>query len=369
MRPLIQIHTADLHFGAMDPKIQYDILMEQMINKIRPIQFDAFFINGDIFHHKFMSNSDVIMYASLFINEVVKLCIEKGATLVLLHGTFSHDADQLKLFYHYIGYTGLDIRIVETMRFENIKGTQILCIPEEYDKGHDYYTEKLFYTQDYDMAVLHGAIKGSIFRCDKRDLNSQKAPVFDINCFLRCSGPIICGHVHVAGCYQNHIYYSGSPLRWRFGEEEDKGFIICMYNPETKYYYIDFEKIESFRYDTFCLDNMINDDPQNVIDYIMSLKESGIDYIKIKFGSSNATTDILKKYFNNKSNIIIQSEDNDFQQIVKDNQENTYTFIEYEYFLDSNLTPYEIFSRYVEQSTNGEFIITADELIKLLSDD
>ena len=82
--PLIEIHTADLHFGAMDPKVQYDILMEQMVNKIRDLQFDVFFINGDIFHHKFMSNSDTIMYASLFIDEVVRLCMSKNATLVLL---------------------------------------------------------------------------------------------------------------------------------------------------------------------------------------------------------------------------------------------------------------------------------------------
>ena len=112
--------------------------MEQMVNKIHDLQFDVFFINGDIFHHKFMSNSDTIMYASLFIDEVVRLCMSKNATLVLLHGTASHDADQLKLFYHYIG-SGVDIRIVETTRFEIIKGIRVLCIPEEYNKGYDYY--------------------------------------------------------------------------------------------------------------------------------------------------------------------------------------------------------------------------------------
>ena len=40
------------------------------------------FINGDLFHHKFMSNSDVIMYALLFVDEIVKLCIQNNATLV-----------------------------------------------------------------------------------------------------------------------------------------------------------------------------------------------------------------------------------------------------------------------------------------------
>ena len=146
-RLLVEIHTADIHFGAMDPKVQYEILMEEMIKKLELIHFDAFFINGDLFHHKYMSNSDVIMYALLFVDEVVKLCIRNNATLVLLHGTYSHDADQLKLFYRYIN-SGVDIRIIEYMQFQNIKGTTVLCIPEEYDKGREYYEQALYYTQE-----------------------------------------------------------------------------------------------------------------------------------------------------------------------------------------------------------------------------
>ena len=88
-----------------------------------------------------MSNSDVIMYASMFIDQVVQLCRNKNATLVILHGTASHDANQLKLFYHYIGT--LDIRIIEHIQFEMIKESKVLCIPEEYNMGSDYYTNML----------------------------------------------------------------------------------------------------------------------------------------------------------------------------------------------------------------------------------
>ena len=126
---LIEVHTADIHFGAMDPKVQYDILMNQMINKLVDLKFDVFFINGDLFHHKFMSNSDVVMYASMFVDQVIQLCRSKNATLVLLHGTASHDANQLKLFYHYIGT--LDIRLIAHIQFEMIKGDRVLCTPEE----------------------------------------------------------------------------------------------------------------------------------------------------------------------------------------------------------------------------------------------
>ena len=202
---LIEIHTADLHFGAMDPRIQYEILMKEMINRIKSLRFDAFYINGDIFHHKYMSNSDVVMYASMFIDQVVQLCRKNNATLVILHGTASHDANQLKLFYHYIGT--VDIRIVEHIGFEIIKGKRVLCIQEEYNMGYDYYADKLFYSGYYDGVVMHGTIKNAIFGCNQVDLNSIKAPVFDLRCFGNCRGPIICGHVHIAKCYENHIYH------------------------------------------------------------------------------------------------------------------------------------------------------------------
>ena len=365
-RTLIEIHTADIHFGAMNPKVQYDILMEQMINEVRKIHFDAFFINGDLFHHKFMSNSDVIMYALLFVDEIVKLCIQNDATLVLLHGTFSHDADQLKLFYRYIN-SGVDIRIIEHMQFQNIKGTTVLCIPEEYGKGKDYYEQALYYTQDYDMAVLHGNIKGSIYGLDKANLDTVKSPVFDIDTFARCNGPILCGHVHIQGCFQNHIYYSGSPLRWQFGEEQEKGFLICLYDKLTHQYSIQFQPIQSFRYDTVNLDDMIDLDPKIIINHIIALKNKGIDFIKVRFKNASTSTDAVKQYFSTKQDIIIDVQDSGFIETIKENQKNNNKFSQYDYIFDNNMSEYEIFTKYVNQNKGEEFI-TSDELIKILTE-
>lgn len=364
-KTLIEIHTADIHFGAMDPKIQYEILTKQMLDKLVDLKFDVFFINGDLFHHKFMSNSDVVMYASMFIDQIVQMCRIKNATLVILHGTASHDANQLKLFYHYIGT--LDIRIIEHLQFEDIKGSRVLCIPEEYNMGYDYYANALFSSGSYDMAVLHGAIKGSIFGCNEENLNSTKAPVFDINSFRNCNGPIICGHVHIAGCFQNHIYYSGSPLRWQFGEEEPKGFIICLHNLDTRQYYIHLEEITSFRYDTINLDDMINSDPKDIINYITNLRNKGIDYVKIRFTETSKNIGLIKKYYQNDFNVVIDASDVQFQETIRENQKANDKFKEYDYLMDPNLSPYEIFTRYVNQCKNEQFI-SVEELVKILSD-
>lgn len=365
-RLLVEIHTADIHFGAMDPKLQYEILMNEMVKKLETIHFDAFFINGDLFHHKYMSNSDVIMYALLFVDEIVKLCIRNNAVLVLLHGTYSHDADQLKLFYRYIN-SGVDIRIIEHTQFQDIKGTTVLCIPEEYGKGKEYYEQFLYYTQEYDMVAMHGNIKGAIYGMNEANLDTTKSPIFDINSFARCNGPILCGHVHVQGCYQNHIYYSGSPLRWKFGEEQEKGFLICLYDKLTHQYSVNFQPVNSFRFDTVCLDEMINTDPKLIINYICDLKMSGIDFLKVRFRNATTSTDAVKQYFSTRPDITIDVQDSGFIQTIKDNQKNNVQFAQYEYLLDSNLNEYEKLVKYINQS-KGEDYITTNELIKILSE-
>ena len=81
---LIEIHLADLHFGAFDPAKQYAILMDQVYTKIEALpKVDIISIDGDIFDHKVMSNSDTALYATKFIDQLVHLSKQKNATLVI----------------------------------------------------------------------------------------------------------------------------------------------------------------------------------------------------------------------------------------------------------------------------------------------
>ena len=69
---LIEVHLADLHFGAFNPADQYRILMEQFYNKIYTMpRIDIISIDGDIFDHKVMCNSDAALYATKFIGSLV----------------------------------------------------------------------------------------------------------------------------------------------------------------------------------------------------------------------------------------------------------------------------------------------------------
>lgn len=367
---IIEIHTADLHFGALNPKVQYQILVEQLLNKVRNINFDIFSINGDIFDRKYMSNSDAVRYAIEFVNDVVNLCRQKGATLFIIAGTESHDANQLKLFYHYLTDNTVDVRIVEDARFEYAKNAKILCIPELYNKGKQYY-ENLLKTQTYDTVFMHGTYKGSIFQTNPKGLDSDREVTFKLEDFNLCSGPIISGHVHVQGCFDKYVYYCGSPYRWQFGEEQPKGFLIVCHNLDTQEHYTHFEEIQSFRYDTVNLDYMLMDDPKNVIKYVNNLKSQGIDHIRLEFTKVNDTNlanfNIINNYFRSNNNVKIKSSYSETQKIIEKNSEELDQYSDYDYVLNPNLNPAEVFCRYVNQQKGFEYI-TIDKLLEILNE-
>lgn len=371
---LMIAHLADLHFGALDPKYQYETLCEQFLNKISDIKFDILAINGDLFDRKSMSNSETVMYSTLFIGQCVQYCINTGATLIIIHGTEEHDAGQLKLFYHYLETPGLDIRIVERTRFEYVKGAKILCIPEEYDKGEEYYNHFLHNSGMYDLVLMHGMFKGAIYQDKDLGLDSNRAPIFRIEDFVNCKGCIISGHIHTPGCFNGYFYYCGSPYRWQFGEEHDKGFLITLHNLDTGGHYVHFERINSMKFVTINIDNIITKSPEEIINYVKDLKtKQNIDYLRLEIlnvpnEECLATVELIKKYFRNNNTIKIKNEVNKNKEVIQQNNEFLDKYKEYDFILDKSLSEYEILTRYINKQ-KGYLYITTDELIDLLTEE
>lgn len=362
---LVEVHIADTHFAAFDPKKQFDILNEQFLIPISRLPvIDIISVNGDLFDHKVMANSEGAMYASLFVDRLVSLAIQKNATLVLLHGTYSHDANQLKLYYHYLNNPNIDIRIVTNVQFEIIKGAKILCIPELYGLDETVYRQFLFGSGLYDSVFIHGTIKGAV---PKDEVGNGR--LFTIEDFINCSGPIIAGHVHTPGCFNGYFYYCGCPYRWRFGEEQDKGFILLVHDLDSGYHYVDFQKIESFRYDTIFIDQLINNDPKIIIDYINDLKQSrGIDFIKVRFRTpvSGANKTVISNYFRNVNDTIIEFLDVQEEQKIK--MDNQIRNSEYDFITNDKYSDLEKFVMYVNHEEKDQFI-TVEQLKALLEEE
>lgn len=365
-RYLTEIHIADIHFGSIDPAKQFLILQEQFLNRINFIDFDILSIDGDIFDKKFMANNDAVYYAIEFVRLCTEMCIRKEATMVIIAGTESHDAGQLQLFYGYRDVPELDIRIVEHLRFEYIQGLKVLCVPEEYNKGEEYYRTCL--DDVYDTVFMHGTVVGSIYGASKEDLNSNRYPIFSIDSFGGCRGPIICGHVHKAMCLNGYIYYCSNPIRDRFGEEEDKGFNIVLHDKATNYHSINFIPIESFRYDTIDIRTLQYSEPNVVIQHLDNLLTNGIDNIRIDFSELNEPTvqKIIEQYYENNPNVAIKRyvEKNSPKVDTTEDIEKKYS--ELDFLLDPSLDGYTKFVNFINHNEGKQFI-TVEKLKQILS--
>lgn len=374
---LISIHIADLHFGVkqISPKTEYDILDEQFFPIIENIYFDILSINGDLFDSKCTSYSEDAQYASIFFSRCVRRCKQIGATLVIIEGTEKHDAHQLSLFYHYLDDKELDLRIVNQVQFEYIKNARILCIPEMYNMGEDYYNYFLKDSGLYDAVFMHGMLEGAVYT-DKNDLgkNTSKAPVFNIHDFDNCKGYIASGHVHTPGCFNKRFYYCGSPMRYKHGEESEKGFFIILHNLDTQYHYAHFQPIKSFLYKTLFFDDIIKERPEVVLQYINDLMyKENIHNLRIQFNrvlnpNELDTLVILKTKLQGNKNINIDYNSTKKTEEQKMNGQIDSNYKEYSFIFDKNDTYENKFVNYVNKK-EGHVFITVEDFKKILEDE
>lgn len=362
------VTISDIHMGALDPLYMYTQLRQQFVDRLINLDFDILAICGDIFDSRFMSNNPIISYTIQLVNDIVNLCASKNTTLIIIDGTQSHDNGQLSLFYHYMQEPNVDVRIVEKIQFEQVKDLRILCIPERYGIPEEEYNKVLFESGRYDICLMHGTFKDSFRGSEIATLKSNHAPVFSINSFCNCAGVILMGHYHIPGCYQEYAYYNGSPLRFRFGEEQEKGFLVTLYAPEDRAHYTELIPIDSYIYNTINIDHLIKSDPKEIIAHIKQIKEEqGIDFIRVQFNNANENMNIVRNYFRNSNNVKLQELDKKDKQMQEIDQTILEQNIQYSYILDNEISDYDKFVMYVNQNEGYDFI-SSDELIKLLEE-
>lgn len=362
---VIEVHIADIHFGAIDPQTEYNILREQFIVPISNLNFDILSIDGDLFDKKFLASSPAVDFANRFVMDCVNLCTIKQATMIILSGTKSHDADQLSMFYGLQYSDSVDFRIVEHLQFEYAKGLKILCIPEEYGKSADYYADKM--CDIYDTAFMHGTVVGSVVGANKYILDSPKAPVFSMDAFCGCKGPIIAGHVHTAACYDSYIYYVSNPIRYRFGEEKEKGYGIVLHSPKGHLY--QFMPIHSFRYDTIKASDIKYSDPNDIIIYLDNLKANGIDHIRIDFNNQNdaVAQSLVEKYYANDPTVSIKrysESDKSKKEPIENRIDDKYSKMGF--LIDNEMDGYTKFVNFINYN-EGKTFITVDQLKAILA--
>lgn len=367
-----QCHISDIHFGVMDAQLEYNILKEQYIDRIKDLPLDIISIDGDLFNKLDMSNTDSCLYASLLVADIVSICKNNRrmgipTVFIILAGTKNHDAGQLRLFYHYLNDPDLDIRIIEQIQFEYVNGMKILCIPELYGISENTYQQFLYGMGPYDMCFMHGTVQGAVYGD-----NAGESRLFRPEDFGLCMGPVIAGHVHPGGCFNSFMYYNGSPIRWSFGEEGPKGFQIVLYDMDTRKYYIYLEQIASFRYDTISIDELLCTDPKKVIEYIDNLKaKENIDYIRLKCKLTpdlEPNMKIIQEYYRTNKTVKFKIDKVMTDEEKSIAEKNTDLYNKYSYVFDKSMSAYDILARYIMDNEDGIFI-TGEDIKKLVLDE
>lgn len=310
----------DIHFGYYPAELLYKEF-KLVINNITK-DIDVVFIAGDYFDTKLSLSSKHSIYAIKTFCDILDKCEQTNTKLRMIRGTASHDPEnQLVNLSSIAKSSKVDFKLYLTVGEEELfPDFNVLYVPEEYmENKDDYYKE--FFNKKYQCIIGHGMFEETNYVTNKT-LNMKKYPVFN-SAFIEkiCDGPIIFGHIHKSQKIRNRIMYTGSFTRSRYGEEEDKGFIISTY--ETENNSTDFKFIvndKATKFDTVSiLDTseifslLLNEQIQFIKEMISTYKK---DKLRIKinipktYDNTKVFIDSVTTVFGNMENVDIVIMDN-----------------------------------------------------------
>lgn len=196
--------------------------LEFYISYIKENQVDTAVIDGDYFDKRLSADSPAYKYGIQKIGEIAKIV----KNLIVVRGTYSHDYDSLDVLdtISFFGEVNCNLFYIKKKEVLNIDGKKVLVLPEEYPENpDDYYKDVL--SESYDYIFGHGDINGAVLHTgiDNRKLKGFK---FSPTTLSEISKQTVFGHIHKHQFLKDNVSYPGSLGRTKFGEEEDKGFLL-----------------------------------------------------------------------------------------------------------------------------------------------
>ena len=230
---------SDIHVGAFDLESLYKEYTELFINKIKKDdKLNFVIVCGDFFDHKFYLNDNSAKMSYRMLKDLITVCKEKEIPLRFVYGTESHECNQYDIMSVMKIYDNVKV-IKFASEEELLPDLNILYLPEEHlNNIDDYYKELLSNRNKYDYVFGHGVIREvmsdlSVHIDNKSDDKRKRTKVFTTAELDRvCKGEVYFGHYHINIETDDKFFSIGSFSRWRYGEEERKGFYEI--NVDTK---------------------------------------------------------------------------------------------------------------------------------------
>lgn len=216
---------ADIHLGVKLPKTDFYDSLELMFSIIKKHKepCEAIIVCGDLFDHAL--NIDEAKFAAGFLMHLAfNHCGRNGVDNVPVHiieGTYSHDRMQMSIYEQFMKHLPCTVfYFPKWCRLTLPSGKKLLYLPQEY--GDVDYGDA--FDHEYDLIVGHGPMSS----INKTVVTAHGTEIMhSVEMLGNISKLCVFGHYHEYTDFGNGVYYAGSMLRFRYGEDTDKVFFMC----------------------------------------------------------------------------------------------------------------------------------------------
>jgi DNA repair exonuclease SbcCD nuclease subunit len=263
-KPIRVAVVSDIHGGhPRNPTARIFNNLDQELNNYRVLEtLDLLVIAGDLFDRILSFASEEGRHIDQWIYSLLRRCAKTKTKLRVLEGTPSHDRRQsirfddnynkLKKIKHALP----DFKYVDTLEIEYIPdfGINVLYLPDEYGASHEdalhqvkaLLAEKKLSTVDF--AFMHGMFEHQV----PPGVNiptHRSAEYLELVDYL-----IFIGHVHTPSSY-SRIVAQGSFDRLAHGEEEAKGYVRALVQPDGEYEAVFVENRNAMKFVTVAVED------------------------------------------------------------------------------------------------------------------
>ena len=366
------VMIADIHFGALPVERLYNEL-EIFLDFIEKKSLDFIVILGDWFDKKINLNSKDAKYSTVFFERICQICIDNDIKLRIIQGTESHDNSQLEVLEILAKNKPVDFKVFYEVEEEELfPDFNVLYVPEEYINSIDEKYGK-YMNKKYDMIFGHGMIQEVKFAAliQSSETTMKKAPIFKSKMLCdMCYGPIFFGHIHTKDIFNDRLYYVGSYSRWKFGEEEDKGFYYVKYENDSKEFEAKFiVNNKAMKYDTIEIyekeSGFYKLNTENQIKYIQNLIQSfEYDFLRLQFyipqgyENENLLINMVNESFGKYKNLKLDFKVNSKIKSKREVEEKINLLLDkYGFIFDNKLDTYTKINKFILEKYNKDISV------------
>lgn len=366
------VMIADIHFGALPVERLYNEL-EIFLDFIEKKSLDFIVILGDWFDKKINLNSKDAKYSTVFFERICQICIDNDIKLRIIQGTESHDNSQLEVLEILAKNKPVDFKVFYEVEEEELfPDFNVLYVPEEYINSIDEKYGK-YMNKKYDMIFGHGMIQEVKFAAliQSSETTMKKAPIFKSKMLCdMCYGPIFFGHIHTKDIFNDRLYYVGSYSRWKFGEEEDKGFYYVKYENDTKEFEAKFiVNNKAMKYDTIEIyekeSGFYKLNTENQIKYIQNLIQSfEYDFLRLQFyipqgyENENLLINMINESFGKYKNLKLDFKVNSKIKSKREVEEKINLLLDkYGFIFDNKIDTYTKINKFILEKYNKDISV------------